>query len=155
MKIGCSRDVEQRRRQLEKHYGKSLALLRVMEGDRATEREIHERFDHLRLRKAGRKGEREQFRPAPELMEWIGRPLLVGANPDAVEMMGQDLSAVKIDRGLASRARMIATDKGIDMAEYLSGILRATIERDWAKLIRRVGGSAQRGVTEEADGGDD
>jgi hypothetical protein len=56
---------------------------------------------------------------------------------------GPPTAAVKIDRALAGKARLIATDKGIDMAEYLSESLRAVIERDWAKMIRRVGGEGE------------
>lgn len=81
IKIGFTEDLDARRRQLERHYGCPLAILATMPGGREEEAEIHERFDELRL------GRTEQFRPAPELMEFIGRPLLVGANPEAVEAM--------------------------------------------------------------------
>src|SRR5262249_50793771 len=47
--------------------------------------------------------------------------------------------AVKIDRTLASKARLIAADLGVPLADYLSGALGTVVERDWAKLIRRVG----------------
>jgi hypothetical protein len=46
--------------------------------------------------------------------------------------------AVKIDRALASKAQMIATDLGRDLADYLSETLRGAIEKDWAKMVRRV-----------------
>jgi hypothetical protein len=48
-----------------------------MPGGRAEERALHERFAGHRI------GRTEQFRPAPDLMEFIGWPLLIGANPDA------------------------------------------------------------------------
>lgn len=51
-------------------------------------------------------------------------------------------AAVKIDRGLAKKARMIAIDRGKDQAEYISEILRTVIERDWAKLLRKTGDDA-------------
>jgi hypothetical protein len=47
--------------------------------------------------------------------------------------------AVKIDRALAAKAQMIATDRGIPLAEYVSATLRGVIERDWAKMVRRAG----------------
>jgi hypothetical protein len=81
IKIGFSDDVDRRRGQLESHYGTALAILATMPGNRDEEARIHARFSHLRL------GRTEQFRPAPELLGFIGRPLLVGANPDAVEAM--------------------------------------------------------------------
>ena len=47
--------------------------------------------------------------------------------------------AVKIDRALASKAQMIATDRGVNLAEYISETLRSAVERDWGKMVRRVG----------------
>lgn len=73
VKIGTATDVARRLSQLEAHYGAPLALLGTMEGGRAEEREIHARFSHLRF------GRTEQFRPAPDLMEFIGLPLFVSA----------------------------------------------------------------------------
>jgi hypothetical protein len=81
VKIGTSTNVPARIKQLEATYKRPLALLGTMEGDRDEEQAVHARFAHLRF------GRTEQFRPAPELMEFIGKPLLVGANPDAVEAM--------------------------------------------------------------------
>ena len=49
--------------------------------------------------------------------------------------------AVKIDRALAAKAEMIATDKGLNLSEYISDALRSQIERDWAKMVRKVGGA--------------
>jgi hypothetical protein len=83
VKIGCSDNVPTRIKQLETHYGRPLALLATMPGGRDQERAIHERFDRHRLRKT------EQFRPAAEIMAFIGRPLLVGPDPDAVEVMDE------------------------------------------------------------------
>jgi T5orf172 domain len=79
IKIGTSENVDSRLLSLEQHYGQPLALIGTMPGDRQTEQEIHARFSHLRL------GRTEQFRPAADLMEFIGKPLLVGPNPDAFE----------------------------------------------------------------------
>jgi hypothetical protein len=79
IKIGCSDNLEGRLQSLESYYGQPLALLATMPGDRSTERQIHNRFAHLRL------GKTEQFRPAAELMQFIGKPLLVAANPETVE----------------------------------------------------------------------
>jgi hypothetical protein len=47
--------------------------------------------------------------------------------------------AVKIDRALATKAQMIATDQGIPLAEYLSAALRAAIDRDWSRMVRKLG----------------
>jgi hypothetical protein len=137
IKIGCSADVETRLDQLEGHYGAELALLATMEGDRSTEAEIHARFAHLRL------GRTEQFRPGADLMEFIGKPLLVGANPDAVEAISSaaaelKLTAVKAERDIVTKAKMIAADGGIPLAGCLSDGLRGLVERDWLKMVKRA-----------------
>lgn len=57
------------------------------------------------------------------------------------------LAAVKVERDIASKAKLIAADKGEPLAGYLSGILRSTVERDWGKIIRKAGveeGGAER-----------
>jgi hypothetical protein len=50
--------------------------------------------------------------------------------------------AVKIDRGLAAKAQMISTDRGIPLADYISETLRGAVEKDWARMVKRVGGEA-------------
>jgi hypothetical protein len=47
--------------------------------------------------------------------------------------------AVKIDRTLAGKARMIATDKGQSLADFISEALRGVVDREWAKMVRRAG----------------
>jgi hypothetical protein len=141
IKIGFTDDLMQRHRQLEKHYARPLALLATMEGGADREAEIHRQFDHLRF------GRTEQFRPGPDLMAFIGRPLLVHPNPDTVEVMlsrsaAEDaefgLTAVKIDRGVASMAKWVASSRGITLAEYLTELLRGPVGRDMAKGSKRL-----------------
>lgn len=81
IKIGTTENMDVRHKQLESHYGQPLALLASLDGSREEERAIHERFAEHRL------GRTEQFRPVAEIMEFIGRPLLVSPDPDAVEAM--------------------------------------------------------------------
>lgn len=77
-------------------------------------------------------GERETMSLATRLPRTMGRkPKGGGAGPPTV--------AVKIDRGLATKARWIAADKGVDAAAYLSDAIRAVGGRDGAQLVRRVG----------------
>jgi hypothetical protein len=53
------------------------------------------------------------------------------------------LMAVKIERDIIPRARMIAADRGLSLAGYLSEVLRGAVDRDWAKMIRRAGGGSE------------
>lgn len=48
--------------------------------------------------------------------------------------------AVKIDRALGTKAKMIAADRGVDTADYLSESLRSIIDRDWSRLVRQMDG---------------
>jgi hypothetical protein len=50
--------------------------------------------------------------------------------------------AVKIDRALATKAQMIATDKGMSLADYISESLRGAVEKDWSKMVKRIGESS-------------
>jgi hypothetical protein len=83
IKIGFSDDVPTRIKALKGHYGCELRLLKTIEGDKQTEKEIHRQFAHLRL------GPGEQFQPAHDLMDFIGLPLFVNATP-VVPMKGND-----------------------------------------------------------------
>ncbi|MHB1210350.1 MAG: hypothetical protein ACYC1I_11700 [Acidimicrobiales bacterium] len=46
--------------------------------------------------------------------------------------------AVKLDRVLASRAKFIAHDMGVDLAKYLGALLSDPLDRDWAKIRKRM-----------------
>jgi hypothetical protein len=48
--------------------------------------------------------------------------------------------AVKIDRALAAKAQMIAADKGVPLADYISEMLRGAVEKDWGRMVKRVSG---------------
>jgi hypothetical protein len=52
--------------------------------------------------------------------------------------------AVKIDRDLAVKAKVIADQLGFSSAaEYLSGLLRPLIERDWPKALKKLSAEEQ------------
>jgi hypothetical protein len=90
IKIGTTDNLPGRMSQLAGHYGTELVLLTTMPGDKKKERSIHKQFSHLRL------GRTEQFRPGSDLMEFIGKPLLVGANPEAVEAEGRKMLGYRV-----------------------------------------------------------
>lgn len=123
IKIGYSADVDARHRQLEAHYGKPLSLLAMVDGDRRTEAEIHRRFAAHRL------GKTEQFKPAREILEFIGRPLLVGANPEAVEAMPVSVRSVKLHMDVIETARIVSAYRNETLTDMLGNMLRPLLTR--------------------------
>ena len=51
--------------------------------------------------------------------------------------------SIKFDRLLAARARHVAESKGISMAQYLSEISRAQIDREYGELLRDLEGRSR------------
>lgn len=49
--------------------------------------------------------------------------------------------AVKIERALAGKAQLIATDKGIPLSEYIAEAIRSVVEKDWARMVKRMEGT--------------
>jgi len=47
-------------------------------------------------------------------------------------------SQVRIAPDLASKARLIVGDRGIELADYLSELLRKPITRDYASMIKKL-----------------
>lgn len=123
VKIGRTDNLDRRREQLETHYGCQLAVLATIEGGKPEEREVHRRFKHLRL------GRTEQFRPGADLMAFIGRPLLVGPNPDAVEAIEprriNNTRPIRLDLppNVHRMLRLIAADEGVSMAAFARNFL--------------------------------
>jgi hypothetical protein len=57
----------------------------------------------------------------------------------------RDDVTVKIDRAVASMARMVASVRGVPLVEYLSEAARTVVERDFAKEMRRLSAKDQEG----------
>lgn len=145
VKIGHSADVPFRLKQLEAHYGQPLALLATLPGGRKEEREIHERFASARL------GRSEQFQPIAEIMAFIGRPLLVGPNPDAVEGMPRRFRTVKIDKYVLGQCKIAAALMKMKLVDYLNMALAEASERDIEQCHRaRVAKEGAKAITQEA-----
>jgi hypothetical protein len=118
IKIGFSDNVEARLSQLAGHYRERLSLLHVIKGNLDTEREIHERFSHLRL------GKTEQFRAGIDLMEFIGKPLLVNINAEAVEAKGYPSPRVQITLDPETRERFKLIQAALPEIKSLSAAIR-------------------------------
>lgn len=84
-------------------------------------------------------GRTEQFRPGPDLMAYIGRPLLVNqGDVPLMEHRYAGLAPIALDSILASKARYLASCAGISLSEYLNSLLRPVIEREWKEAARRL-----------------
>ena len=46
--------------------------------------------------------------------------------------------AAKIERTLVTRAKMIAAERGESVGDFLSGLLREPLEREWSKMVRKA-----------------
>lgn len=145
VKLGFTMNLQARHKQLEAHYGRRLAILATMDGDEIDERRIHKRFAHIRLPGRRRRGQYpEQFIPTAELMAFLGRPLLVGANHDAVEAMDPvsfdpnrpDDVSVFLDRRIVGKAKLIAKHEGVSVAALLSELTKAPVDKAYLQMLR-------------------
>lgn len=55
----------------------------------------------------------------------------------------RDDVSTKFDRALLGMARMVATARGLSIAEYLSEAARPVIERDFAREMKRLEGKGE------------
>ena len=67
----------------------------------------------------------------------LDRPMAKKAGRPATST--RDDVAVKIDRVLAAKARFVAENRKISLAEYLTEALRGTVTRDFDKAARGGG----------------
>lgn len=134
IKIGYSKNVANRHRQLEKRFGRKLAVLATMPGEFAEEREIHERFSHLRFK------DTEQFRPGPDLLAFIGRPLMVSPIPDLVEEMhNQDgMRLIRTSDEFAEAIRDASSLEKMSIAEFAQTYLTRTVRDHYKKTLKRL-----------------
>lgn len=123
IKIGFTANIGVRLKQLESTYERPLALLRSIPGGRIEEHDIHSRFAHLRLSRT------EQFRPDPELLNFIGRPLFVSVEP-VVEAMEPGSKTAYLDAEVVRVAKIVAAYRSQTLAEYLTSRLAPLVESD-------------------------
>jgi hypothetical protein len=124
IKIGKAVDIDRRIGQLEDMFRGPVALLGTMSGGVKEEKQLHRRFAHLRF--VGT----EQFRPGPDLMELIGRPLLIGANPDAVEATPKPCSIrLELDPATHRDFRIEAAKEGQSMAALAKRLAEEWVAR--------------------------
>lgn len=132
IKIGHSQDVLARIKQLEATYKRPLALLATIPGGREEEQAIHARFSSLRF------GKTEQFRPDPDLLAFIGRPLFVSACAVVEVMKDYGDQVVKIDAEVARLAKIVAAFEDKSLARYISDLLKPIVEAAYDQHIKKA-----------------
>jgi len=70
------------------------------------------------------------------------RPTMAKRKAGRPKTSDRDDVAVKIDRALVGMAKMVATAKGVTLAEYISAAARGAIEKDFAREMERLKGGA-------------
>lgn len=137
VKIGFTDDIDRRKEQLEKHYGRRLVVLGVRPGDWSDEQAVHRQFEHLRI------GRLEQFQPNVELMAFIGCPLLATQIP--TEAMTPAVVSttvpVKIDAEVMKLVKAASSLSGKTVAQYLTDIVKPIAEKDVKRLTSHLGES--------------
>lgn len=61
-----------------------------------------------------------------------GAPIMAKKKPEL------RLSVVKIDAGVAKKAKLIAEDKGIPLSTYLTAAVEAAVAKDWPKILKKI-----------------
>jgi hypothetical protein len=113
-----------------------------MEGGPKEEQQIHERFSHLRF------GRKEQFRPGPDLMEFIGLPPvenheLVAAVHSRSPNQGRGkrvmlyLDRIAIDRLDSIVAQVPDIDNRSAAIRYVSRVALEELEKSFQNLDSR------------------
>jgi hypothetical protein len=146
IKIGSTDNLGQRMANLKWTYG-SIELLATIPGDASTEKEIHSKFDHIRL------GRSEQFHPKHELLGFIR----MTSGRDLLGILSQEVELTPA-KNVNNSATLHFT-----ISESLRGSLESEAKRTGAPLaeiVRRalaqyVGGlnDVHRGRVERKDGG--
>jgi uncharacterized protein (DUF1778 family) len=88
IKIGYTNDLVFRHRALQFQYGRKFKILKSIPGTLEDEAAIHERFARLRLMHPPTGGRpTEQFRPGPELAEFLKDCAVIDIPPDGVAVV--------------------------------------------------------------------
>jgi Meiotically up-regulated gene 113/Ribbon-helix-helix protein, copG family len=111
IKIGHSANVDNRLKTLRDHFEGPVELLKVLEGGRQEEKEMHARFAHLRFPNT------EQFLPTSELLEFIeadptSDPLPSSPNPKQEHAERRIKVSISVSSELWEEAEKRAKEEG-------------------------------------------
>ncbi len=120
IKIGTTSNIKTRLCTLGSTLKGQLALLATMPGSFAEEHEIHERFDHLRIRGSGNP---ELFRPESDLLDFIQR--MRETHDQEAERQSNLRVNLEIDPTLVRKLRF----RGIEINKTVSQMIVEALER--------------------------
>jgi hypothetical protein len=63
---------------------------------------------------------------------------MAGAVMAKAKRSERDDIAVKVDRAIIGKAKLVATHRGISVAELLTELLRAPVDRAYAQMLREL-----------------
>ena len=134
IKIGTTVTLSNR---MESHraYWPGLTLLRVLDGGRDEEQEIHRRFDHLRVPSINTQqlgSRKELFCPGPDLIHFMRNHC---RKPDPLDMLHEDSCGIPylqayFSSEVSEMLRKQAKHHGFSIGEYTRRLLVAALRRD-------------------------
>jgi len=127
IKIGTSCRLPRRLGLLAADAGEDLRVLGVLDGGRAEEQAMHQRFARLRLANASGRPS-EWFRDDPGLRAFIAEHSMPW-EADAVDPHGERLVKVTLRAGVVHDARIAARLAGETFGDWLTGVVREATER--------------------------
>jgi hypothetical protein len=127
IKIGQTAQMGIRLNQHRIKSGGSVRVIGVMKGGRRTEREIHARFDHLRISKE------ELFRQDKELLDFISEATVPWSGTKAERGL-----PVKFSPDLVTKAKYIAMQRGASVEDLLNEWLRPLVEQEFREAGREL-----------------
>lgn len=135
IKIGTTGDIKGRLAWLAAHYGQRLKLLSTIPGGRAKEREIHERFAHLRV------GRTERFEPGDDLLDFIPGSFVPVPEKGQRQQSG---TLVRVSEGFAEALRDATRFEKTSVAEFADAHLLPVVRKRYREAVlkeaRRVEG---------------
>lgn len=58
---------------------------------------------------------------------------------------GRRTKLVRMDAPIVTKAQRIADDRGVPLSDYLSDLVRGSVDRDWAKMMKKFDQQLSKG----------
>lgn len=134
IKIGTTVRLSERLKQLVSEAGDDIEVLAVTNGSFSEENALHQRFAHLRQHG-------EWFEPGDDLLGFIVHEARPWDGSDEAPCM----AVAKVRKRIISHAKQVAEHRGLELWEYMEGILLPTIEKDYHQMGVEIARRPKRG----------